>query len=81
MEMTNNSNQVQQLGQNLNHHILAYLRITQRQVSLKVKNFNRCSGFDILMASFLFGLTTLQRFLEELNKTHPNLKFKHELSK
>ena len=72
MVILNNSYQIQQLGQNVHHHMLAYLWIKSRQISLKVKNLNRWSGFDILMTH---GKQELQRFLQERNKTHLNLKF------
>ena len=62
MEMFNNSCQVEQLGQTVQHHMLAYLWIKQRNISLKVKNFNRWSGFDILMTSFLFGIMVNRSF-------------------
>ena len=61
--MLNNSCQVQQLGQILNHHMLAYLLIKWRQASLNVKNLNRWSGFNIFMTSFLFGLMANRKFI------------------
>ena len=66
--MLNNSYQVQQNGtkraleQNLHHHMLAHLLSKKRQISLKVKNLNRWSGFDILITSFLFGLMASLNF-------------------